>query len=179
LAKDKETGLTEKQRLFAIKYIELDFNATQAYVKVYKVSERTAEVNGHKLLRNAKIREYIDKELDNIIGNTKELEKQVIEEYKKIAFANIKDYIDVETGEYIMTEDSETGAVESIQVDSVRTKDGESIEKRKFKLHDKIKALDSLAKLVIGMTEKHRLVDENGDDKELNITIEVINEKGN
>lgn len=52
--------LTEKQKAFADYYIE-SLNATDSYLMAYDTdSRRTAEVNGCRLLRNAKIRNYID-----------------------------------------------------------------------------------------------------------------------
>ena len=52
--------LNEKQKAFADYYIE-SLNATESYKKAYKVeNQSTAESNGSRLLRNAKVRKYID-----------------------------------------------------------------------------------------------------------------------
>lgn len=59
--------LTVKQRAFADYYIELG-NATEAYIRAgYKVKSRNiAEVEGHKLLRNPKVKNYIEERLEQI-----------------------------------------------------------------------------------------------------------------
>lgn len=61
MAKD-EYGLTPSQRDFADAYILNAGNATQAYLKAYKnvKSVETASANSSRLLRNAKVRDYID-----------------------------------------------------------------------------------------------------------------------
>ena len=52
--------LNEKQKAFADYYIE-SLNATESYKKAYGVeNQSTAESNGSRLLRNAKVKNYID-----------------------------------------------------------------------------------------------------------------------
>ena len=59
--------LTDKQFIFATEYL-VDCNATRAYKKAYpKVKkDEVAAVNGNRLLRNAKVKEYIDEQLKKI-----------------------------------------------------------------------------------------------------------------
>jgi phage terminase small subunit len=52
--------LNDRQKAFADYYIE-SLNATESYKKAYGVeNQSTAESNGSRLLRNAKVRKYID-----------------------------------------------------------------------------------------------------------------------
>ena len=52
--------LNEKQKAFANYYIE-SLNATESYKRAYNVvNQSTAEANGSRLLRNAKVKNYID-----------------------------------------------------------------------------------------------------------------------
>lgn len=51
-------GLTQKQKMFCLEYLK-SFNATDAYRKVYWGQQKTCEVNGCKLLSNAKVNSYI------------------------------------------------------------------------------------------------------------------------
>lgn len=54
--------ITNKRHLaFAQEYISNGYNSTKAYMKVYGVNSSSAEVSGHRLLSNDKIRLYIDK----------------------------------------------------------------------------------------------------------------------
>lgn len=50
--------LNEKQRMFCLEYLK-DFNATRAYKKVYWWTDNSAWVCWFKLLKNAKIQEYL------------------------------------------------------------------------------------------------------------------------
>ena len=59
--------MTENQKRFADEYL-IDCNATRAYMAAYPAVKReaAAAVNGCKLLRNAKIKAYIDEQLERI-----------------------------------------------------------------------------------------------------------------
>lgn len=61
------SGLRIKQKRFADEYI-ISGNATEAYKKAgYRVSsDRVAGVEGHKLLKNPKIKSYIDERLKQL-----------------------------------------------------------------------------------------------------------------
>ena len=52
--------MTNAQKRFCDEYL-IDFNATRAYKAAYKScrKDETANVNGSKLLRNTKVKEYI------------------------------------------------------------------------------------------------------------------------
>ena len=57
--------MTEKQKKFADEYL-IDLNATRAYKVAYPnvKKDEAASVNGSKLLRNTKVKSYIDEQLD-------------------------------------------------------------------------------------------------------------------
>jgi len=59
--------LTYKQTIFVNEYL-VDLNATRAYKKAYPSCKKdeTAAVNGNRLLRNAKVKTYIDEQLKKI-----------------------------------------------------------------------------------------------------------------
>lgn len=54
----KTKGLTQKQKMFCLEYLK-SFNATDAYKKVYWVSQKSAEAQGCRMLSNAKVSEYL------------------------------------------------------------------------------------------------------------------------
>ena len=72
--------LTDKQMIFANEYL-VDLNATRAYKKAYPnvKKDSVAAVNGNRLLRNAKVKNYIDENLkkieDESIANATEVMK--------------------------------------------------------------------------------------------------------
>ena len=59
--------MTEKQKVFADEYL-IDMNATRAYRVAYPniKTDETAAVNGSRLLRNAKVSEYIEKRIEEM-----------------------------------------------------------------------------------------------------------------
>jgi phage terminase small subunit len=59
--------LTDKQMIFANEYL-IDLNATRAYKKAYPnvKKDSVAAANGNRLLRNAKVKNYIDEQLKKI-----------------------------------------------------------------------------------------------------------------
>ncbi len=59
--------MTRNQRMFADEYL-IDFNGTRAYKASYKnvTKDETAAVNASRLLRNAKVKAYIDKKIKEI-----------------------------------------------------------------------------------------------------------------
>ena len=72
--------LTEKQQRFADEYL-IDCNATRAYRVAYPniKNDSSAAVCAAKLLRNAKVREYIDKCLEEISSQKTADAKEVME----------------------------------------------------------------------------------------------------
>lgn len=70
--------LTDKQKSFCKYYLKTG-NATEAYLKAYKCTPKTANSNGCKLLSNHKIKAYID-ELERT-GGFEEATEQEIREF--------------------------------------------------------------------------------------------------
>lgn len=158
----ENTELTDKQRLFCVLYVKC-MNATKAYLKAYTCTYESAMVNGSRLLGNDKIREQIDK----LIGakcNKEFLSRSVIQKYIDIAFADITDYVTFGQEEFAIRD--ENGKIQYDEDGNIRTrkysyvKPNESIrvdgtlisevsqgkDGIKFKLADKMKALDFLTK---------------------------------
>lgn len=54
--------LSDKHKLFCDEYLSNGLNATQAYKSVYGVSDKVAGPSGDRLLKNAKIEEYLQEQ---------------------------------------------------------------------------------------------------------------------
>ncbi|WP_282804678.1 terminase small subunit [Clostridium tetani] len=67
--------LTDKQKLFCREFLKCG-NATEAYLKAYKCTPKTANSNGSKLLNNDKIKAYID-ELERTGGFEEATEQEI------------------------------------------------------------------------------------------------------
>jgi len=72
--------MTKNQRKFADEYL-IDCNATRAYKAAYPrvKSDDIAAVNGSKLLRNTKVKNYIDEQLEKISSSKVADVKEVME----------------------------------------------------------------------------------------------------
>lgn len=76
--------LTEKQKAFCDYYIE-SLNATESYKKAYKCKKQsTAEVNGSRLLSNAKVKTYIDEKLKELGDKRIAKAEEVLEYLTKV-----------------------------------------------------------------------------------------------
>jgi phage terminase small subunit len=154
--------LNYKQKLFCIIYSKC-FNATKAYQKVYHCSYKTAMVCGSRLLGNIKVKEQINS-LTQIQFSKETLKSGVLQKYIDIAFADITEYLQFGEEEVTLYDKdgkpkyNEDGALmtkkysyiklgESNQIDGTLISEiSESTTGIKFKLYDKMKALDFLTK---------------------------------
>lgn len=95
MPKGKE--LAPKQKAFADEYLT-DLNGTRAYKAVYKnvKSDATASTNAWRLLRNAKVKEYIADRMKKIQSEkTADLE-EVIRFFSSVMRGEVKDQFDLD-----------------------------------------------------------------------------------
>lgn len=97
-----EYGLTWKQRHFVEEYLKTH-NATSAYKKAHKCTMQVAMTNGSRMLRNAKVSEAIATIKKERLAAIDIQQIDVLEMYKRIAFADITDVIDFSQVEGTMT----------------------------------------------------------------------------
>lgn len=145
--------MTDAQKRFCDEYLT-DLNATRAYKVAYLrcKKDETANVNGSKLLRNAKVQEYISEKMKEREKRTEITQDMVIKELAKIAFLDIRKLY-TENGQLknIADMDSETaGAISSLETLEKYEGYGDDREKigdtQKVKLLDKTKALELLGR---------------------------------
>ena len=135
--------MTEKQKIFADEYL-IDLNATRAYKVAYPAvkKDETAMVNGSRMLRNAKVAEYIAERMEERQKRTEITQDRVLEELAAIAFAKATDYAEIK-GECVRIKD--TALLDEQQIRAIAgIKEGKyGIE---LKLNDKEKALELLGR---------------------------------
>lgn len=153
--------LTDKQRLFCILYSRC-FNATKAYQKAYKVKYETAAVNGHRMLRNAKVKKEIENLKQNRLNREMLSEEDIIQMYIDILYADITDFLDTEHNMI----DLSNPLVDGRLIRKVTFGKSDSIE-----LMSKEKALQWLADHMDLATKKQRL--------EIELLQQKINASGN
>ena len=141
----RENLLTEKQQRFVDEYI-VDLNATRAAIRA-GYSPKTAESQGARLLRNAKVQEAVRNAKQSRQERTRVTADQTVREIARIAFADPRGLVNEKGGAKSLHEldDNLAAAVSSIEVDEYG--------KVKYKLWVKNQALDMLMKHM-GLYEK-------------------------
>ena len=156
--------MTDKQKLFADEYL-IDLNATRAYKAAYpKVKkDEVAAVNGNRLLRNAKVAEYIEERMKDRSKRTEITQDWVLNELYEIAKAKGTDFAQVveekiiQNGQYVI--DPDTGQMKTMEVVRVTPTDKlpeakqkaiSSIKEGKYGIevgtYDRVRALELLGR---------------------------------
>ena len=149
--------LSDQQKRFCHEYL-IDFNATKAAERA-KYSKKTAYSQGQRLLKNVEIQSYLSK-LKKKTEERLEIKKNdIIRELQKIGFSNIENYIDIEEGGLIIAKqfkdmpEGASAALQTVEENRIikENKDGSQVvvhDKIKFRVHDKLKALQLLGEHV-------------------------------
>jgi len=146
----EEKKLTDKEKAFCYNYVcnpVTRWNGKRSAIES-GYSENTATVIAYENL----IKPHIKSEIEHLITTYREshkaLEEKIISERTKLAFSDLKDYIDPETLEIKNLTDIDTSCIKKIHTKTLRKigDDKGFIEiDVKFELHDKTRNLDSLA----------------------------------
>lgn len=86
-------SLTKCRKRFAEEYL-IDLNGTRAYKAAYPnvKNDETAAAAAARLLRDVKVREYIDRRMKDRQKRTEITQDMVVKELASIAFSNMSDY---------------------------------------------------------------------------------------
>lgn len=156
----KAEKLTDLQKKFIKEYL-IDLNITAAALRA-GYSEKTAYSIGQETFYKPHIQAAIQKEMNKRARRTEITADKVLEEYAKLGFSDVTDYLQVVTERILVGHDKETGEPISDISQFVLMKDTKDIPPEKlaaisevkqhkdgsisFKLHDKRGALDSIAR---------------------------------
>lgn len=155
-------SLSNNQKLFCQKYLELGMNGTQAYLSIYKTckKEETAMANASRLLRNAKVKEYIEELQARVEEKAIVSIEDIVKELKAIAFTD-RTKLSQNVRNRIMLQDDEDGTKKEYFEDNViftETKDLDETTRKviagykktqsgfAIETYDKLKALELLGK---------------------------------
>lgn len=141
--------LSAKHRLFAETYVTEACNGTAAYKKVYRTeNDTTAKASANKLLKRHDIEAYIQDLQAKIIKKVEITRDQIIAEFAKIGFANITDYAEFDNGKLELSNSKDITIEKLAAISEVINTTGKTGSCVKIKLHSKIDALNSLAKIL-------------------------------
>jgi phage terminase small subunit len=134
--------MTEKQKRFADEYL-IDLNATRAYMAVYKncKSENSAAVCASKLLRNAKVKAYIEEQVKQIQSEKIATARDVMEHLTAVMNGEVKEQTLIWIG------DGEQDITEIAVSEKDRLKAAELLGKRYGLFTDNVK-LDGTARVI-------------------------------
>lgn len=144
--------MTEKQERFCEEYM-IDLNATQAAIRA-GYSSKSANVDGPRLLSNARVRARVDKMRAEQSRRTGINADVVIRELARIARLNPKAVIDLNSATTLPNaSDDDLAAISSVRVKTIPGEDHDGVE-REVKFHDKVKALELLGRHLGMFTDK-------------------------
>lgn len=158
--------LNPKHQLFVNEYLKSK-NATQAAKKA-GYSKKTADVQGSRLLRNVRIKAAVTKALNKATEKAELSAADVLADIRKLAKANIADAF-AEDGSLLPIHEIPEHlqfALSSVETDEIVV--GKYNKKRvigktrKFKLSDKVRALEMLAKHFKLLTDVQEVTGKDG-----------------
>lgn len=142
------SGLTPKRARFVAEYL-VDLNATQAAIRS-GYSQRTAEVQGCRLLRNAQIAALVAAKTEKQMEKLELTAEMVKERLRLIGFQDIRQLFDEHGNLRPVHELSDTAAAMVAGVEVIKKNaaagDGVIDTVHKVKVVDPVKALEMLAK---------------------------------
>lgn len=144
-------GITNKEKRFAEEYIK-DYNGTRAGREAgygVKSTDDVLRVVIHEVKNKPAVKQYIaelQSELEEMSGISR---YRVLQEYAKIAFASFGDFfrgwMDMKSFDELT--EFQRAAISEVQ-EVTRYIDGEPVVGVRIKLHDKIRALDSISRML-------------------------------
>ena len=159
-ARDLPAGHADLQDLFPRQEYLIDLNATQAAIRA-GYSAKTARVIGAQNLSKLNISKKIEEAQTKRAGRSALTGDMVVEELRKIAFANMADYMKSDPEGGIQLDFSGLTRDQAAALSQVKVS-GESVT---FKLHDKRAALVDLGRH-LGIFEKQQ--------SEVQVTVDVV-----
>lgn len=123
----------------------IDLNAKRAAIRA-GYSERSAEVTACRMLRTPKIKAAIDKALEKRCAKIEITGDRVLQEIAKIGFSNLTDFMQWGPGGVKLKSSDELTVEQAACVSEVVETTTESGGSIRFKLHDKLSALEKLGK---------------------------------
>lgn len=144
--KKNERSLTPKQARFVEEYI-VDLNATQAATRA-GYSAKTAEYIGYQLLQKTPVQAAIQAAQRERSARTGVTADRVVKEIARIAFADPRAVMSWGPDGVVLKESSTLTDDEAAMVSEVAETWSNSGGSRKVKMHDKVAALEKLARHV-------------------------------
>jgi phage terminase small subunit len=164
MAKAKDS-LTPKQKRFVEEYL-IDLNATQAAIRA-GYSEKTARVIGPENLLKPAVAELVEQAFKERAKATEITADMVLAELARVGFSNMSNYARWNEHGVLLTDSeklTDDAARCVAEVSQTVTAEGGTV---KFKLHDKVSALEKLGRHLGMFKEKVEITGKDGGPVEL------------
>lgn len=165
-------ALNQKQKAFVAEYL-IDLNATQAAIRA-GYSEKTAYSIGQRLLKHVEIQNALQKAMKEREERTEITQDRVLKEYARIAFFDPRKLFD-DRGfplEISEIDDDTAAAIAGLEV-TEEMDSGVKCYTRKYKITNKLGALESLAKH-LGLFEGAKEIGQNNEPDALSKSLEEM-----
>lgn len=173
------TTLTARESRFIDEFL-VDLNGTQAAIRA-RYSKKTARFTACRLLAKPEIADEVARRRQQISAELQISANDIARELAKLGFANMADYMKVGKDgdphlDFTSLTRDQTAALSEVTVDDFldgRGEDSREVRRVKFKLCDKRASLDSLAKILGYIRERHEHSGPNGSPIETHGTIRI------
>ena len=156
--------LTPKQKRFVDEYL-IDLNATQAAIRA-GYSKKTAQEQSARLLSKVIVSEAVAKKRKQLEHETGITRERIVREMARLAFFNVKNMFD-DFGNPLpvsMLNDDVAAAINGIDVAAIGNNDVGIGQVMKYKIPDKNKSLENLAKM-LGYMDRDRTREQSGTER--------------
>jgi phage terminase small subunit len=167
MAHSKKNKLTPKQAKFVEEYL-IDLNGTQAAIRA-GYSAKRADAIAYELLRKPEIQESIRKRRDELSKTVEVTQERIVLEMSRLAFMDIRNLFNEDGSPIAIKKLSDAAAAGIVGIEVVAIGNAEMGIGRvvKYKLPDKNKALENLAR-ILGYLDKDKNRDQDADTKLIN-----------
>jgi phage terminase small subunit len=143
--------ITDQQMKFCKEYMK-DFNGKQAAIRS-GYSNKTANEQASRLLTNVNVQKYLESLKEKAADKNEKLTEDIKNELIKIGFSDIREFLDADNTVKDISQlpSSLTVCVESIKKSETEFGEGKTAGTKtsiQFKLHNKLDALEKLARYV-------------------------------
>lgn len=139
--------LNPKQERFCKEYL-IDFNATQAAIRA-GYSKQTAYSIGQRLLKNVEVKRFLESKGKQLATKLEISQERTLREIARMAYSDIRNIYNNDGSVKAVHEldDDTAAAISSVEIDEqVNGKSKVKTRTKKFRFHDKTKAVEMLAK---------------------------------
>jgi len=149
----RDATILQKQKRFCEEYV-IDLNATQAAIRA-GYSANTARTTASQYLAKRNIQDYVLELQQKLSENTQISAERVLKEYASLGFANAADFYEPNGEPKPINEltKEQAKSISKVIRKVVKTDNGTEITTFSYQFHDKLKALENVAKH-IGFFEK-------------------------